>query len=71
MNPATLITGLERTVGGLDVFLPYIRDYVETFSGKSIATQQWKDHLYGYFRKHGEEKVEALDSIDWDVGVSK
>jgi len=64
--------GLERTVGGLDVFLPYIRDYVGTFSGKSIATQQWKDHLYEYFQRHGgEEKIKALDSIDWNVGVSE
>ena len=64
--------GLERTIGGLDVFLPYIRNYVETFSGKSITTQQWKDHLYGYFQEHGgEEKVRALDTIDWNVGMSK
>lgn len=62
--------GLERTIGGLDVFLPYIRDYVETFSGKSITTPQWKDHLYTYFQKHGgEEKINALDSINWDVGI--
>lgn len=65
---ANLLLHLERTVGGLDVFLPYIRNYVESFSGKSIATQQWKDHLYAYFRKHGgEEKIKALDSIDWDA----
>lgn len=61
---------LERTLGGLDVFLPYVRNYVETFSGKSIAAQQWKDHLYAYFNKYGgEEKINALDSVNWDVGV--
>jgi len=65
---ANLLLHLERTIGGLDVFLPYIRDYVETFSGKSITTQQWKDHLYAYFqRQGGEEKVKALDSINWDA----
>jgi len=53
---------------GLDVFLPYIRDYVETFSGKSITTPQWKDHLYAYFQTHGgEEKINALDLINWDA----
>ena len=63
---------IERTVGGLDVFLPYIRDYVETFSGKSIDTQQWKHHLYEYFKKHGgEDRIKALDCIDWNVGESK
>jgi len=65
---ANLLLHLERTIGGLDVFLPYIRDYVETFSGKSITTQQWKDHLFAYFQSHGgEEKIKALDSIDWDA----
>ncbi|TRM61567.1 hypothetical protein BD626DRAFT_549145 [Schizophyllum amplum] len=64
---ANLILHLEQTVGGLDVFLPYIRDYVETFSGKSITTGQWKEHLYGWFMDHGgDEKIAALDSIDWD-----
>jgi leukotriene-A4 hydrolase len=63
---------LERTIGGLDVFLPYIRNYVETFSGKSITTGEWKDHLYAYFQKHGgKEKIQALDSVNWDVGVPK
>ena len=61
---------LERLLGGLDVFLPYVRDYVNTFMGKSINTDIWKEHLYDYWRKHGgESKVKALDSIDWDVSV--
>ena len=60
----------ERTLGGLDVFLPYVKDYVNTFIGKSITTQQWKDHLYGYYAKNGgTEMTTKLDSIDWDVRV--
>lgn len=36
--------------------------------GKSITTEQWKDHIYRYFEKNGgEEKIKALDSVDWDV----
>ncbi|KAI0075897.1 hypothetical protein K474DRAFT_1663655 [Panus rudis PR-1116 ss-1] len=65
---ANLLLHLERTLGGLDVFLPYIYDYVNTFMGKSITTWQWKDHLYEYFRKNGgEEKIKALDSVNWDA----
>ncbi|TFK25898.1 leukotriene-A4 hydrolase [Coprinopsis marcescibilis] len=65
---ANLILHLERTLGGINVFLPYVKEYVETFIGKSITTTQWKDHLYEYFAKHGgEEKTKALDSIDWDA----
>lgn len=58
---------VERTVGGLDIFLPYVRDYVNAFMGKSITTDQWKEHLYTYFEKHHLEKVGALDGINWDV----
>ncbi|ELU39367.1 leukotriene-A4 hydrolase [Rhizoctonia solani AG-1 IA] len=46
---------LERLLGGLDVFLPYARDYISTFRGQSIRTEEWKAHLYAYFEKHGGE----------------
>jgi leukotriene-A4 hydrolase len=50
------------------VFLPYVKDYVSTFTGKSITSYQWKDHLFEYFTKHGgPDKVTALNSIDFDV----
>ncbi|KAG5642560.1 hypothetical protein DXG03_002547 [Asterophora parasitica] len=65
---ANFILHLERTLGGLQTFLPYVKDYVETFIGKSITTEQWKDHLYAYWTEHGgPEKVAALDSVDWDA----
>ncbi|KDR68677.1 hypothetical protein GALMADRAFT_231006 [Galerina marginata CBS 339.88] len=65
---ANFILYLERTLGGLDVFLPYVRDYVDTYIGKSITTAEWKEHLYGYWKKHGgPEKIKALDSVDWDA----
>ncbi|RPD67705.1 zincin, partial [Lentinus tigrinus ALCF2SS1-7] len=57
---ANFLLRLERMLGGLDVFLPYVYDY-------SITTEQWKAHLYAYFEKHGgEEKVKALDSVKWN-----
>ncbi|PPQ84726.1 hypothetical protein CVT25_013808 [Psilocybe cyanescens] len=65
---ANFILHLERTLGGLDVFLPYVKDYAETFLGKSITTAQWRAHLYAYWQEHGgADKVAALDSIDWDA----
>ncbi|KAF5377203.1 hypothetical protein D9615_006474 [Tricholomella constricta] len=68
---ANLILHLERVLGGLEVFLPYVRNYVETFIGKNITTQEWKDHLYGYWAKHGgAEKIKALDSVDWNAWLS-
>ncbi|KAF9526415.1 leukotriene-A4 hydrolase [Crepidotus variabilis] len=64
---ANFILHLEQTLGGLDVFLPYVKDYVKTFLGQSITTAQWKDHLYSYWSQHGgPEKVAALDTVDWE-----
>ncbi|KAF7367549.1 Leukotriene A-4 hydrolase [Mycena sanguinolenta] len=58
----------EQTLGGLDVFLPYVKDYVQTFIGKSITTEQWKAHLYDFFsRNGGPEKIKLLDGIDWNA----
>ncbi|KAI9437024.1 leukotriene-A4 hydrolase [Lactarius indigo] len=65
---ANFLLYLEKTLGGLDVFLPYIRDYVSTFQGKSITTWDWKTHLYAYFKNHGgQEKLDALNS-KWFYG---
>ncbi|KAJ7086015.1 peptidase family M1-domain-containing protein [Mycena belliarum] len=65
---SNLILHLERTLGGLDIFLPYVKDYVRTFIGKSITTEQWKTHLYAYYSANGGlEKIKALDSIDWNA----
>ncbi|KAG8690146.1 hypothetical protein FRC11_013549 [Ceratobasidium sp. 423] len=59
---------LERLLGGLDVFLPYARDYVNTFRGRSIRTDEWKAHLFAYFEKHGgEDKLKLLNSVDWQA----
>ncbi|KAI0344189.1 hypothetical protein BDW22DRAFT_1427828 [Trametopsis cervina] len=64
---ANFLLHLEQTVGGLDVFLPYIRDYVNTFTGKSISTEQWKEHLFAYYQKHDPSRLKALNTVDFDA----
>lgn len=64
---ANFLLHIERTLGGLDAFLPFIQDYVKTFTGKSITTEIWKAHLYGFYEKHDKTKVDKLDTIDWDA----
>jgi len=64
---ANLLLLLERTLGGDGddanlVLRPYIRNYVDTFIGQSITTDQWKTHLYDYFK----DQKDKLDTIDWD-----
>ncbi|KAK9899275.1 hypothetical protein P389DRAFT_150549 [Cystobasidium minutum MCA 4210] len=66
---SNLLLHLERTVGGLDIFLPYMHDYVKTFRGKSISTQDWQSHLFTYFGKqsNGSDLTEKLKNVDWDA----
>ena len=44
-------------------------DYVKTFRGKSISTQDWQSHLFSYFGKqsNGAELTEKLKNVDWDA----
>ncbi|RXK38146.1 leukotriene A-4 hydrolase/aminopeptidase [Tremella mesenterica] len=60
---------LERTVGGLDHFIPYMKDYVKTFSGTSITTEQWRAHLFHYFGNQPDSSryLKALGKVDWDA----
>ncbi|KAL0249760.1 leukotriene A-4 hydrolase/aminopeptidase [Cryptococcus tetragattii IND107] len=68
---ANFLYYLEQTVGGLEVFLPYMKDYVKTFEGYAITTEQWRAHLFHYFGslKNGEEVVRKLGKVDWDEWV--
>jgi hypothetical protein len=45
-----------------------MKDYVKTFTGYSITTEQWREHLFHYFGslKHGSEYIRKLGKIDWD-----
>lgn len=57
---------LERVVGGLDVFVPYLRAYFREFSGRSLGTAQWKAHLLAYFASSPEISA-RLAAVDFDA----
>ncbi|WWD02391.1 leukotriene A-4 hydrolase/aminopeptidase [Kwoniella europaea PYCC6329] len=65
---ANFLLYLERTLGGLENFIPYMKDYVRTFEGTSITTDQWREHLFHYFKQHqdAEELTRRLGKVDWD-----
>ncbi|KAH7884099.1 hypothetical protein F5I97DRAFT_1930308 [Phlebopus sp. FC_14] len=63
---ANFILHLERALGGLDVFLPYVKHYVNKFMGQSITTQQWKDDLFQYFSNDVEARSTLEHGIRWD-----
>ena len=66
---ANFILHLERMLGGLDEFLPYIKDYATTFQGKSITTEDWKAHLYAFYEKTDRSRIAKLDSIERYIRV--
>lgn len=45
-----------------------MKDYVKTFNGKSITTEQWRAHLFHWFenQENGQEYIRALGKVDWD-----
>jgi leukotriene-A4 hydrolase len=65
-----LLYHIEKTVGGGDIFEPFLKSYVGKFAGQSITTDQWKDYLYEYFEKtHGQALVDKLNTIDWNTWI--
>jgi len=45
-----------------------MKDYVKTFNGKSITTEQWRTHLFHWFgsQPQAQEYTRALGKVDWD-----
>ena len=62
---AQLLLHLERTVGGLEIFTPYIKAYLSRFTGLAISTEDWLNHFNEYWSAFPEQK-KALDKVDWD-----
>jgi leukotriene-A4 hydrolase len=48
--------------------LPYAKKYAAHYWGQSITTDEWKGHLYDYF-KEDNEALEALRAVNWDVSA--
>ncbi|KAJ7410804.1 Leukotriene A-4 hydrolase [Pitangus sulphuratus] len=57
-----LLFYLEQLLGGPDVFMGFLKAYVQQFAYKSIVTEDWKKFLYSYFK----DKVDVLDKVDWN-----
>ncbi|XP_045409150.1 leukotriene A-4 hydrolase isoform X2 [Lemur catta] len=58
-----LLFYLEQLLGGPEVFLGFLKAYVEKFSYKSVTTDDWKDFLYSHFK----DKVDILNQVDWNA----
>ncbi|EDM16914.1 leukotriene A4 hydrolase, isoform CRA_b [Rattus norvegicus] len=58
-----LLFYLEQLLGGPEVFLGFLKAYVEKFSYQSVTTDDWKSFLYAHFK----DKVDLLNQVDWNA----
>lgn len=67
---SNFILHLERTVGGLNTFLPFIRSHFKTFYDRSVTTEEWKQHLFDFYAGNADitKKLEAVDWQGWLYG---
>ncbi|XP_042325511.1 leukotriene A-4 hydrolase [Sceloporus undulatus] len=61
-----LLLYLEQLLGGPDVFIGFLRRYIQQFAYKSITTEDWKNFLYSYFK----DKVDLLNKVDWNAWMN-
>ncbi|XP_051911023.1 leukotriene A-4 hydrolase isoform X2 [Hippocampus zosterae] len=58
-----LLYHLESLLGGPEVFMGFVKSYIQMFAYRSVTTAQWKDFLFAYFK----DKVDVLQQVDWDA----
>ncbi|RUO96409.1 hypothetical protein BC936DRAFT_142091 [Jimgerdemannia flammicorona] len=63
-----LLYHIEKTVGGAEIFEPYMRAHVERFASTSITTEEWQAFMFEFFEKnHGSAVVDKLKTIDFEL----
>ncbi|XP_061618648.1 leukotriene A-4 hydrolase [Phyllopteryx taeniolatus] len=58
-----LLYHLEELLGGPEVFMGFVKSYIQMFAYRSVTTGQWKDFLFAYFK----DKMEVLNKVDWNA----
>uniref|UniRef100_A0A673WFQ6 Leukotriene A-4 hydrolase n=1 Tax=Salmo trutta TaxID=8032 RepID=A0A673WFQ6_SALTR len=59
----SLLYHLEELMGGPEVFMGFVKSYIQLFSYSSITTEEWKHYLFTYFKN----KVGILNKVDWNA----
>lgn len=57
-----LLYHLEELLGGPEVFMGFVKSYIQRFAYSSVTTDDWKSYLFAYFR----DKVDVLNKVDWN-----
>ncbi|GAA5993250.1 hypothetical protein JCM10908_004532 [Rhodotorula pacifica] len=64
---ANFLYYLEKLVGGVEVFNPYQKAYIQAFEGKSLTTQQWEEHFWSYWSQYPEKERILREKVDWNA----
>uniref|UniRef100_A0A0E9X1W4 Peptidase M1 leukotriene A4 hydrolase/aminopeptidase C-terminal domain-containing protein n=1 Tax=Anguilla anguilla TaxID=7936 RepID=A0A0E9X1W4_ANGAN len=48
-------------MGGPEVFMGFVKSYIQLFAYSSVTTEEWKSYLFTYFK----DKVDILNKVDW------
>ncbi|KAM4711829.1 leukotriene A-4 hydrolase [Anableps anableps] len=58
-----LLYHLEELLGGPEVFMGFVKSYIQRFAYSSVTTDDWKSYLFTYFK----DKVDILNKVDWNA----
>ncbi|KAG8005400.1 Leukotriene A-4 hydrolase [Nibea albiflora] len=58
-----LLYHLEELMGGPEVFMGFVKSYIQRFAYSSVTTDEWKNYLFTYFK----DKVDILNKVDWNA----
>ncbi|XP_056132354.1 leukotriene A-4 hydrolase [Lampris incognitus] len=61
-----LLYHLEQLMGGPEVFMGFVKSYIQLFAYSSVTTEEWKNYLFTYFR----DKVDILEKVDWNAWMN-
>ncbi|XP_068611239.1 dual specificity tyrosine-phosphorylation-regulated kinase 2 [Brachionichthys hirsutus] len=58
-----LLYHLEELMGGPEVFMGFVKSYIQMFAYSSVTSDEWKSYLFTYFK----DKVDILNKVDWNA----
>ncbi|RVE56809.1 hypothetical protein OJAV_G00225040 [Oryzias javanicus] len=58
-----LLYHLEELLGGPEVFMGFVKSYIQLFAYGSATSEDWKNYLFSYFK----DQAEVLQRVDWNA----
>uniref|UniRef100_A0A8C1MJJ5 Leukotriene A-4 hydrolase n=1 Tax=Cyprinus carpio TaxID=7962 RepID=A0A8C1MJJ5_CYPCA len=59
-----LLYHLEELLGGPEVFMGFVKSYIQLFAYGTVTTEEWKNYLFTYFKDKVRNNALVLEYID-------